>query len=458
VNPATVNLATVKRPAGKLAIQRLSALEILDSRGRPTVAVEAELSNSVAAWAQVPSGASTGRHEALELRDNDPARYAGKGVRQAVENVERVLAPELAGMDAGDQESIDERMIELDGTANKSRLGANAILGVSCAVARAVAHARGLPLWQSLQCGRDANLPVPMVNILSGGLHAGGNIEFQDFHAIPHGFDTFSEALEALTAIHRAALDVIQKKGYRLTGVADEGGWGPHVETNEQALEILTQAIVEAGYRPAEQVSIAIDVASSHFYRDGQYQLKTENRLLSTEGMIELLDEWSRRYPVLSIEDGLREDDWDGWVRLNRKLGARLQVLGDDLFATNPARLETGIGLGAANAVLVKMNQIGTLTETFRVIDRAREAGLLAVVSTRSGETEDFFLADLAVASGAGQIKPGSVTRSERLSKFNRLIEIEARSKLAYRGSAVFQRIFAPNSQSASPQGGQPHP
>ncbi|HUG80847.1 MAG TPA: phosphopyruvate hydratase [Bryobacterales bacterium] len=437
----------------KLAIQRLSALEILDSRGRPTVAVEAELSNSVAAWAQVPSGASTGRHEALEIRDNDPARYAGKGVRRAVENVEKVLAPVLAGMDAEDQQSIDQRMIELDGTANKSRLGANAILGVSCAVARAVATARNLPLWQSLQGERDANLPVPMVNILSGGLHAGGNIEFQDFLAIPHGFDTFSEALEALTAIHRAAFDLIQQKGCRLTGVADEGGWGPYFETNEQALEILMQAIGEAGYRPAEQVSIAIDVASSHFYRDGQYQLKTENRLLSTEEMIELLDSWSRRYPVLSIEDGLQEDDWDGWVRLNRRLGARLQVLGDDLFATNPERLENGIRLGAANAVLVKMNQIGTLTETFRVIDRAREAGLLAVISTRSGETEDSFLADLAVASGSGQIKPGSVTRSERLSKFNRLLEIEARSKLAYQGSAVFRRIFPPSSHPVSHKG-----
>jgi enolase len=434
----------------KLAIQRLSALEILDSRGRPTVAVEAELSNSVAAWAQVPSGASTGRHEALELRDDDAAHYAGKGVRRAVENVERIIGPELSGMDAEDQQSIDERMIELDGTPNKSRLGANAILGVSCAVARAVAAARNLPLWQLLQGEREANLPVPMVNILSGGLHAGGNIEFQDFLAIPHGFDTFSEALEALTAIHRAAFDVIQKKGYRLTGVADEGGWGPHVETNEQALEILAQAIAEAGYRPGEQVSIAIDVASSHFYRDGQYHLKTENRLLSTEEMIELLDQWSRRYAVLSIEDGLREDDWEGWVRLNKKLGARLQVLGDDLFATNPGRLETGISRGAANAVLVKMNQIGTLTETFRVIDRAREARWLAVISTRSGETEDSFLADLAVASGAGQIKPGSVTRSERLAKFNRLLEIEARSKLAYQGRSVFQRTFAPNSHPVS--------
>jgi enolase 1/2/3 len=445
-----VNLATVKRPTGKLAIQRLSALEILDSRGRPTVAVEAELSNSVAAWAQVPSGASTGKHEALELRDNNPARHAGKGVRRAVENVEKVLGPALAGMDAEDQPSIDERMIEIDGTPNKSRLGANAILGVSCAVARAVATARGLPLWQSLQGEREANLPVPMVNILSGGLHAGGNIEFQDFLAIPHGFDTFSEALEALTAIHRAAFDVIQKKGCRLTGVADEGGWGPYFETNEQALQILTQAITEAGYQPAEQVSIAIDVASSHFYRDGQYQLKTENRLLSTEEMIELLDKWSRRYPVLSIEDGLQEDDWDGWVRLNRKLGGRLQVVGDDLFATNPGRLETGIRLAAANAVLVKMNQIGTLSETFRVIDRAREAGLLAVISTRSGETEDSFLADLAVASGAGQIKPGSVTRSERLSKFNRLLEIEARSKLAYQGRSVFRRILALHGDPAS--------
>lgn len=426
-----------------LRIRRLSALEILDSRGRPTVAVEAELDNGVAAWAQVPSGASTGRHEALELRDGDPRRFGGEGTRTACAHVEQILAPSLSGRDAEDQTAIDEAMIALDGTPEKARLGANAILGVSCAVARAVARARGVPLWDSLRGERDANLPVPMVNILSGGLHALRNIEFQDFLAIPHGFPSFSEALVALVNIHRTTFDLIRKGGYVLTGVADEGGWGPLLERNEIALEILTTAIEKSGYRPHEHVSIAIDVAASHFFGDGRYHLKSEGRTLTAEEMAALLLEWARRYPVLSIEDGLEQDDWAGWRQMTRTLGDRLQVLGDDLFTTNPSRLEKGIQSNAANAVLVKMNQIGTLAETFRVIDRAREAGWAAVISTRSGETEDSFLADLAVASGAGQIKPGSVTRSERLAKFNRLLEIEKRSGLPYAGSAVFRRFIS---------------
>lgn len=425
------------------AVRRLRALEILDSRGRPTIAVEAELSNGATAWAQVPSGASTGRHEALELRDGDPKRYAGLGVRKAVANVERTIAPALSGLDAEDQQALDEAMIALDGTPNKSRLGANAILGVSCAVARAVASARGVPLWQSLRGHREACLPVPMVNILSGGLHAFRNIEFQDFLAIPHGFPTFSEALEALVAIHRTTFELLRERNYVVTGVADEGGWGPLVETNQRELEILTEAIGKAGYKPGEQVSIAIDVASSHFYRDGLYHLWSENRSLEAGEMVALFEDWSKRYPVLSIEDGLDQDDWEGWQRLTKTLGSRLQVLGDDLLTTNPARLEQGIRRKAANAVLVKMNQIATLTETFRVIDRAREAGFMAVISTRSGETEDAFLSDLAVASGAGQIKPGSVTRSERLAKFNRLLEIEARSDLAYPGTGVFRGFIS---------------
>ncbi len=424
-----------------LTIRQLNALEILDSRGRPTVAVEAELSSGARAWAQVPSGASTGRHEALELRDGDPARFAGRGVRQAVANVEQAIGPALAAADAEEQTAIDERMIELDGTPNKSRLGANAILGVSCAVARAVAQARGLPLWRLLAGDRKLNLPVPMVNILSGGLHAFRNIEFQDFLAVPHGFATFSDALVALLDIHRVTFDVIRERGYVLTGVADEGGWGPLVERNEIELEMLTEAIERAGYQPGEQVSIAIDVASSHFYREGRYHLQTEKKTLDAAGMTELLRNWCGRYPVLSIEDGLEEDDWEGWRTLNGELGGRIQILGDDFFSTNPARLERGIRERAANAVLVKMNQIGTLTETLRVIDRAREAGFGAVISTRSGETEDAFLSDLAVASGAGQIKPGSVTRSERLAKYNRLLEIEKTGELPYPGSAVFDFV-----------------
>lgn len=427
----------------KLTLRQLRALEILDSRGRPTVAVEAELSDGTTAWAQVPSGASTGRHEALELRDGDPSRYGGEGVRRAVANVEEILSPELAGSDAEDQAAIDQRMIELDGTGNKSRLGANAILGVSCAVARAVACARGIPLWQHLGEGRRPVLPVPMVNILSGGLHADRNIEFQDFLVIPHGFSSFAAALEATVAVHRTVFRLLKERGYRLTGVADEGGWGPLADSNERPLEILAQAIEAAGYRPGEQISIALDVAASHFYHEGGYELATEGRTLTSDQMVERLADWARRYPVLSVEDGLDQDDWGAWSRLTRRLGETVQVLGDDLFTTNLRRLERGIALGAANAVLVKMNQIGTLTETFEVIDRARAAGMLAVVSTRSGETEDAFVADLAVASGAGQFKPGSVTRSERLAKFNRLLEIEERAGLPYPGSAVFARFIS---------------
>jgi enolase len=412
-------------------IRRLRALEILDSRGNPTVSVEIKLEDGVIASAQVPSGASTGRHEAVELRDGDPGRYAGKGTRKAVENVEEILQPAVLGMEAGDQEALDRRMIEVDGTPDKSRIGANAILGVSCAAARAAAIAQGVSLWSHLKGKRTACLPVPMVNILSGGLHAGRQFEFQDFLATPHGFDTYAEALCAVAAIHRATRDILDERGCILTGVADEGGWGPRLPSNETALEVLATAIERAGYRPGEQVSIAIDVAASHFLRDGAYYLRSEDRTLSPGEMIDMLAAWSARFPVFSIEDGLAEDDWEGWRALTGRLG-RLQLLGDDFFTTNPVRLERGIREGMANAVLVKMNQIGTLTETFHVIDMARQAGYNAVISARSGETEDSFLADLAVASGAGQIKIGSITRSERLAKYNRLLEIEQWSKLPY--------------------------
>lgn len=418
-------------------VARLEAIEILDSRGRPTVAVQATLAGGATAEAQVPSGASTGRHEALELRDGDPARYAGKGVRRAVEHVNSELNRLLQGTAAAD---VDQRMIEADSTPDKSRLGANAILGVSCAVARALAGAAQIPLWRWLAktAGTNPILPVPMVNILSGGLHAGRNIEFQDFLAIPHGFPSYREALEAVTAVHRTTESLLLAAGHRLTGVADEGGWGPWLESNEAALRILTTAIEQSGYRPGEQVSIALDVAATHFHHDGVYRLRSEGRDLTSAGMAGLLDEWSRRYPVISVEDALEEDDWDGWMALTARLGTRLQLVGDDFFTTNPERVRRGIACKAANAVLVKMNQIGTLTETFEVIRLARQAGFRAVLSARSGETEDSFLADLAVASGAGQIKVGSVTRSERLAKYNRLLAIEAKEALAWPGSAVF--------------------
>lgn len=415
-----------------LTIRDIRAIEILDSRGNPTVMVDVELSDAAAASAKVPSGASTGSHEAVELRDGDPSRYAGKGVRQAVENITRAISPALRGANADDQAAVDRRMIELDGTPNKSRLGANAILGVSCAVARAVARSRRMPLWRYLAGERRSVLPVPMVNILSGGLHAGRNFEFQDFLAVPLGFATYAEALEAIAAVHRAARAVLDKRGYALTGVADEGGWGPLLPTNETALAVMLEAIERAGYHPGRQMGIAIDVAASHFFNDGQYALRTEGRSLTADEMIGLLAGWVARNPVVSIEDGLAEDDWSGWQRLTKTLGAKVQLIGDDLFATNPERLERGIRESTANAVLVKMNQIGTLTETFQVIDRARDAGFRAVISARSGETEDDFLADLAVASGAGQIKVGSITRSERLAKYNRLLEIEAGGEVDY--------------------------
>jgi enolase len=415
-----------------LTIREIRALEILDSRGNPTVMVEVELSDATAASAKVPSGASTGSHEAIELRDGDSSRYAGKGVGKAVENVTRVILPALRGANADDQTAIDRRMIELDGTPNKSRLGANAILGVSCALARAVARSRRLPLWRYLAGERRAVLPVPMVNILSGGLHASRNFEFQDFLAVPLGFATYAEALEAIVAVHHAARAVLEKRGYAMTGVADEGGWGPHLPANETALDVMLEAIERASYHPGRQMAIAIDVAASHFFDDGKYELQTEGRSLTSAEMIDLLQGWVARYPVVSIEDGLAEDDWTGWQRLTERLGAKVQLIGDDLFATNPQRLERGIREHAANAVLVKMNQIGTLTETFQVIDRASAAGFRAVISARSGETEDDFLADLAVASGAGQIKVGSITRSERLAKYNRLLEIEAGREVDY--------------------------
>jgi len=419
--------------ANALQIEALTGWEILDSRGRPTVAVEARLAGGVMAQAQVPSGASTGTHEAVELRDGDAGRYGGKGTRRAAAHVAEIIAPALAGMDAADQAAVDGRMIALDATPDKSRLGANAILGVSCAVARAAAIARGIPLWQHLAAGRPARLPVPMVNIFSGGLHAGGNVEFQDFLALPNGIAAYSEALRAIVMIHAAARELAEARGYRMTGVADEGGWGPPLPSNETALELLTQAIERAGYKPGAEVSIAIDVASSHFYSGaGRYELKSEGRTLTSAEMVDLLERWCARFPVISIEDGLFEDDWAGWQTLTARLGGRVQLVGDDFFTTNPARVRRGIAGHAANAVLVKMNQVGTLTETFEVVGLARAAGWRAVISARSGETEDSFLADLATAAGAGQIKVGSITRSERLAKYNRLLELEARAGLSY--------------------------
>jgi enolase len=422
-----------------LAIASLSALQILDSRGKPTLEVEATLADGTAGRFQVPSGASTGRHEALELRDGPDGRYGGLSVLRAAAHVEGEILDAVRGLDAGDQAALDNRLIALDGTPNKSRLGANALLGVSGAVARAAAAALELPLWRYLAGNRPAAIPVPMVNILSGGLHAGGQLEFQDFLVVPHAFFSFAESIEAAVAVHRAAERLIRDAGHTLTGVADEGGLGPRLGSNREAIELLMRAIEAAGFEPGEQISIALDIAASHFQRGEGYELASEGRSLDEAGMIDLLADWAERYPILSIEDGLGEDSWSGWRRLTERLGGDCRLVGDDFFATSLPRLERGIADGAANAVLVKMNQAGTLTETFAVLDRARETGFAAVVSARSGETEDDFLADLAIAGGAGQIKVGSVTRSERLAKWNRLLRIEQRAMRTGDGPRGFE-------------------
>jgi enolase len=408
------------------SITRVHAREVLDSRGNPTV--EAEVHCDSGAWGRaiVPSGASTGRHEAAELRDGDPTRFGGKGVRRAVANVRDIIAPRLVGLLVTEQEHIDRLLCELDGTPNKARLGANAILGVSLACSHAAAAVRRQPLWQYLDREGRARLPLPMVNLISGGLHAGGNLDFQDFLLLPVGARSYSEALEMTVAVYRALSAVLTSHGFEGVLVGDEGGFGPRLHGNEQAVQLCLKAIEKAGLTPGRDAALALDMASTHFFRDGAYHLKeTGGRALSAAEMADLLRRWVDAYPILSIEDGLAEDDWDGWRTLTASLGQRVQLIGDDLFATNPERLRRGIVEGVANCVLVKVNQIGTLTETLEVVRLAREAGYRAVISARSGETEDATLADLAVATGAGQIKIGSVARSERLTKYNQLLRIE---------------------------------
>lgn len=407
-------------------ITRMHAREVLDSRGHPTVEVEVLCAGGALGRAIVPSGASTGRHEAVELRDGDPSRYGGKGVRRAVANVCDVLAPHLRGMSATEQMLIDRRMCELDGTPNKARLGANALLGVSLACAHAGAAGRGQPLWRYLDSLGVARMPLPMVNLISGGLHAGGNLDLQDFLFMPIGARSYSESLEWTVAVYRALSRVLIRHGFEGVLIGDEGGYGPRLQANEQAIEMILRAIEDVGLKLGEQAALALDVAATHFYRDGRYYLHIDGgRTLDSEGMVALLERWVNQYPIRSIEDGLAEDDWAGWRELTAALGERVQLVGDDLFVTHPERLRRGIAEKVANCVLVKVNQIGTLTEAFDVVRLAREAGYRAVISARSGETEDSTLADLAVASGAGQIKIGSVARSERLSKYNQLLRIE---------------------------------
>jgi enolase len=401
----------------------LTALEVLDSRGNPTIAVTAH-TNKGSGRAIVPSGASTGVHEAVELRDGDPKRYGGKGVSRAVQNVTGEIAKRLGDIDLRDQRALDEALIELDGTPNKSRLGANAILGVSLAAAHAAAQAEDLPLYRYI--GRDAAwmLPLPMANILNGGVHADTSVDLQEFMVCPVGLPTFAEALRAVAEVYHALKGVLKSRGFA-TGVGDEGGFAPQLPSNEDALKLIVDAIDKAGYRPGEDVAIALDPAASELYKDGKYNLKGEGRTLDAGELVNLYQDWCARYPIVSIEDGMAEDDWDGWRLLTDTLGSKVQLVGDDLFVTNVKRLQQGIERGVANSILIKVNQIGTLTETMDAIEMARQSGYSSVISHRSGETEDTTIADLVVATQSGMIKTGAPARSERVAKYNRLLQIE---------------------------------
>jgi len=425
------------------SIREIHARQVLDSRGNPTVEVDVFLDDGTRGRAIVPSGASTGKAEALELRDGDPEKYLGKGVLGAIAIVEQGIAPALRGVDATEQFAVDRRLIALDGTPNKRRLGANATLGVSLAVARSAAHSAGMSLYRYLGGLGAAALPIPMVNILSGGLHGGGNIDFQDYLAIPLRASCYSEALEDALAIYRAMKDVLKRRGVLEAGVADEGGYAPRLQSNEAGFELMVEAFECAGFKPGEDAGIAVDIAASQFQQEDRYRLAAGDLDLTSGNLLDMLATWANRYPILSIEDGLGEDDWDGWKRLTERLGARCQLIGDDLFVTNSARLTRGIRDGVANAVLVKPNQAGTITETLELVQLARQHGYRTVVSARSGETEDDSLAHLAVAIGASQIKIGSVTRSERLAKYNTLVRIEQQlgDRALYRGGEVFRGL-----------------
>ncbi|HEV2417828.1 MAG TPA: phosphopyruvate hydratase [Terriglobia bacterium] len=406
-------------------IRQVHAREVLDSRGNPTVEVDVTLDDGSVGRALVPSGASTGKAEAIELRDGDPVRFQGRGVLNAVAHVNNEIRDAVLGLDAAGQARLDATLKSLDGTENKSRLGANALLGVSLAAARAAAASAGLPLYHYLGGASAVQLPVPMINILSGGMHGGDNIDFQDYQAIPLRAHSFSEALEDVSRLYHAMRGVLKSRGVYTPGVADEGGYAPALKTNEQGFELMVEAMETAGFAPGKDMAIAVDVAASHFYANGRYAMTAEGAETDAAGMVARLSEWRGRYPIVSIEDGLSEDDWEGWTLLTQTLGARAQLIGDDLFVTHPERLKKGIAHGAANAILIKINQIGTLTETLEVIALAKKYGYRTVVSARSGETEDSSIADLAVATGAGQIKVGALTRSERLAKYNRLLRIE---------------------------------
>ncbi len=424
-------------------ISELIAREIVDSRGNPTVEVDVYLECGAMGRAAVPSGASTGEHEAVELRDGDESRYCGKGVSRAVENVSGTISSALVGMDALDQVGIDRTMIRLDGTKNKGHLGANAVLGVSLATAKAAAAATGLPLYRYIGGTRAVELPVPMMNIVNGGLHADNNVDLQEFMIMPLGAGSLKRAVQMGAEVFHSLKKVLKSKGLN-TAVGDEGGFAPNLGSNEEAIEVILKAITEAGYEAGKDISLALDPAASSFYENGKYNLSAEAQpLKSVEEMVEFYANWVDKYPIVSIEDGLAEDDWDGWSELTVRLGDRIQIVGDDLFVTNTDRLARGIKEGVANSILIKLNQIGTLTETLDAIEMAKSAGYTAVISHRSGETEDTTIADLAVAMNTGQIKTGSISRSERVAKYNQLLRIEEElgRDAIFRGPEVFYNI-----------------
>ncbi len=419
----------------------IRAREILDSRGNPTIEADVVLASGASGRAAVPSGASTGVREAIELRDGDKGRYLGKGVRNAVANVHREILPAVKGLDAADQAALDRALIDLDGTDNKERLGANALLAVSLASARAAAAASGRPVYEHLGGDGARTLPVPLMNILNGGAHADNSVDLQEFMIVPAGRESFSEALRCGAEIFHALKKVLGQRGFA-TGVGDEGGFAPDLPSNEAAIETILEAVDKAGYRPGRDVWLALDVASSEFHDNGEYHLESEGKRFDAGGFIDYLSGWVDQYPILSIEDGMAEGDWDGWIELTRRLGERVQLVGDDLFVTNPSILRQGIDADAANAILIKVNQIGTLTETLAAMHMADAAGYRNVVSHRSGETEDTFIAQLAVATGAGQIKTGSASRSDRVAKYNDLLRIEER--LGDRGRYAGREVFGP--------------
>jgi len=422
-------------------ISEIRAREILDSRGNPTIEVDVRLEGGALGRAAVPSGASTGVHEALELRDGDKHRFGGKGVLKAVANVNTTIAAKLKGADSADQKAVDEALIALDGTANKSKLGANAILGVSLASAHAAAAARGLPLYRHLNPDSHI-LPVPMMNVLNGGAHADSSVDMQEFMIVPQGAPTFAEAIRAGAEVFHSLAAVLKKSGHS-TNVGDEGGFAPSLKSNEEPIEVILQAISNAGYKPGADVAIALDPASSEFFDSGKYVFsRSDKSARDAAAMVQFYGAWLAKYPIVSLEDPLAEDDWAGWQLLTRELGAKVQIVGDDIFVTNPERLARGIKEKSANSILIKLNQIGTLTETLATIAMAREAGFSCVISHRSGETEDTTIADLAVASGAGQIKTGSLSRGERTAKYNRLLRIagELGARAVYPGASAFKR------------------